>query len=477
MHVPRVVIAGTHSGAGKTSVTLGLVRALRRRGLTVQPFKAGPDFIDPGLHTAAVATAGAPPRISRNLDTWLLSPATVLELFARAAEGADAAVIEGVMGLYDGVDGRSDSGSTAEVAKLLRAPVILVLDASGSVRSAAATAMGFLRYDPEVTMAGVIADRVGGSRHARWLQEALQTAGVPLLGVLPWDDRLRLPERHLGLVPAAERSADDIIDALADAVEASVDVGALLRAARQAPPLVVPGPVCFPPLPVAQTVSIGLARDEAFSFYYQDGLELLESRGARLMPFSPMHDRNLPPVDGLYLGGGFPELHARALSGNVTMRSQIKDAAVSGMPVYAECGGMMYLADALVDGRGEEYPMAGVIPVTARLQATMAAIGYVTLTAAADTLLLKKGEAVRGHEFHFSTVTPAGPMQFGLTSEGGRGIAGGRDGICTPTLLASYTHLHFASRPAMAERFVEACKRYKDGTGDRGSGTRVQTHL
>lgn len=463
MHIPRIVIAGTHSGAGKTSVTLGLLRALRRRGMLVQPFKAGPDFIDPGLHTAAVDTAGPPPRISRNLDTWLLSPPTVVELFARAAEGADAAVIEGVMGLYDGVDGRSDAGSTAEVAKLLRAPIVLVLDAAGSVRSAAATAMGFMRYDPEVTIAGVIADRAGGGRHTRWLQEALQIAGVPLLGALPWDDRLRLPERHLGLVPASERPVDETIEALADAVDAHVDVDALLRAARQAPPLVVPGPVCFPPMPVAQTVAIGLARDEAFSFYYQDGLELLESRGARLVPFSPLHDRNLPAVHGLYLGGGFPEAHARALSGNVRMRSQIMEAAASGMPVYAECGGMMYLTRALVDATGEEHPMVSVIPAITRMQPRLAALGYVTVTATVDTVLLRKGEAVRGHEFHFSTVTPVGPVEFGLTSEGGRGMVDGRDGICTPALLASYTHLHFASHPAMAERFVEACKHHKSG--------------
>src|SRR2546428_6521749 len=217
MHIPRLIIAGTHSGVGKTSVTLGLLRALRRRGLTVQPFKVGPDFLDPGLHTIAADAAGA--RISRNLDAWLLPHATVVELFARAADGADIAVAEGMMGLYDGVDGRTDAGSTAEVSKLLHVPVILVLDAAGAVRSAAAAAVGVGGFDPDVMIAGVIADRVGGTRHEQWLRDALQTAGVPLLGVLPWDGRLGLPERHLGLVPAAAQTFDGTLDALADAVE------------------------------------------------------------------------------------------------------------------------------------------------------------------------------------------------------------------------------------------------------------------
>ena len=465
MHIPRLIVAGTHSGAGKTSVTLGVLRALRRRGLTVQPFKVGPDFLDPGLHTLA-ADGGARSRISRNLDTWLLPHATVVELFARAADGADIAVAEGMMGLYDGVDGRTDAGSTAEVSKLLQVPVILVVDAAGAVRSAAAAAMGFAGFDPDVIIAGVIADRVGGSRHEQWLRDALQTAGVPLLGVLPWDGRLGLPERHLGLVPAAAQTSGSAVDALADAVETHVDVDALIRAAGQAPPLVVPGPSCFPPMPVLQTVTIGVAHDEAFSFYYQDGLDLLESRGARLVSFSPMHDRSLPAVDGLYLGGGFPEVHAAALSENAQMRAAIKDAAASGVPMYAECGGLMYLARQLVDGAGREYDMAGVLPVVTSMQPRLAALGYVTLRATTDTLLLRKGESVRGHEFHFSTVTVNRPVEFGFASDGGRGIAQGRDGICTPSLLASYTHLHFASHPAMAERFVEACKRYKSGTRD-----------
>jgi len=472
MRVPRIVIAGTHSGAGKTTVTLGLLRALQRRGMVVQPFKVGPDFIDPGWQTAAVTAADQPGRLARNLDAWLLPPATVVELFARDADGADVAVIEGMMGLYDGVDGRSEAGSTAEVAKLLRAPVVLVLDVAGSVRSAAAVALGFVSFDPEVTLAGVIANRVGGGRHEQWLHDALDTAGVPLLGVLPWDDRLKLPERHLGLVPAAEHSAREAIDALADAVEEHVDVAALVRTAGLALPLVVPGPQIFPPMSVAQQVALGVARDEAFSFYYEDALDLLESRGARIVPFSPLHDRDLPPVHGLYMGGGFPEIYAGKLAENVRLREQVKEAVASGMPVYAECGGMMYLAQTLVDEAGREHPMVGALPLMTRMQPRLAALGYVTLTATTDSVLLRKGETVRGHEFHFSTTTPLGPVEFGLTSVGGRGLAEGKDGICTPNVFASYAHVHFASHPVMAERFVNAAKNYRGQI--QGSGTEVK---
>lgn len=476
MRVPRIVVAGTHSGAGKTTVTLGLLRALQRRGMVVQPFKAGPDFIDPGWQTAALTTPGQPGRRARNLDAWLLPPATVVELFARDADGADVAVIEGMMGLYDGVEGRSEAGSTAEVAKLLRAPVVLVLDAAGSVRSAAAVALGFVSFDPEVTLAGVIANRVGGRRHEQWLRDALDTAGVSLLGVLPWDDRLKLPERHLGLVPAAEHSAWEAIDALGDAVEEHVDVTAVVRATRLALPLVVAGPQIFPPMPVGQQVALGVARDEAFSFYYEDALDLLESRGARIVPFSPLHDRDLPSVHGLYLGGGFPEIYAGRLAENVRLREQVKEAVGSGMPVYAECGGMMYLGQILVDEGGREHPMVGVLPVVTRMQPRLAALGYVTLTATTDTLLLRKGETVRGHEFHFSTSALVGPLEFGLASVGGRGIEEGKDGICTPTVLASYAHVHFASHPAMAERFVDACKNYKGQTWESETEVKQPAH-
>lgn len=455
MNIPRIVVAGTHSGAGKTSVTLGLLRALRNRGLVVQPYKVGPDFIDPTLHTAAAG------RISRNLDSWLLPHPTVAELFARGAEGADVAVIEGVMGLYDGYHGAGNEGSTAEVAGLLGAPVVLVVDVSGAVRSAAATAMGFSVFDPELSLAGVIATRTGGARHAGWLRDALETVGIPLLGTIPWDARLRLPERHLGLIPATEYSPEAVIAALADAVEAHVDLDALLRAAKLAPPLVVPGPLVFPLMPAPARVRIGVARDAAFSFYYQDALDLLEARGAQLIAFSPLADPKLPDVDGLYLGGGFPEIHAGALAANHTMRQDLREAAAGAMPIYAECGGMLCLCETLIDTEGKMHEMVGVLPAVARMQPRLEALGYVTLRAGADTLLLREGETARGHEYHYSTVTPTAPVELALASSEGRGIAGGKDGFAAPGLLASYAHVHFAGNPVMAERFVDACKDFK----------------
>lgn len=462
MNVPRLIIAGTHSGAGKTSVTLGLIGALRRRGLAVQPFKVGPDFNDSSYLTAAAW------RPSRNLDTWMLPKATVLELFVRGSDGADLAIVEGVMGLYDGYRGGSDEGSTAEVATLLHAPVILVVDVSGSVRSAAATALGFVAFDPAVTIAGVIADRVGGARHLGWLRDALAGAGIPLLGALPWDDRLALPERHLGLIPATERDHTAALAALADAAAAHIDLDAITRIARQAPPVVVPGQTAFPVMTPPPSVSIGVAQDQAFSFYYQDGLDLLASRGAALVPFSPLHDARLPQIDGLYLGGGYPEVYAAELAANAPMRRQIAGAVADGMPVYAECGGMMYLARELIDAQGGEHAMAGVLPVTVAMDRGPAAIGYVTLTAEADTLLLRSGEVVRGHEFHASTVSPHESLPLAFAVDEGRGMVDGRDGLMMGSVLASYTHLHFASKPVMAERLVEACRRYKDGT--RGLG-------
>ena len=453
MNLPRVLIAGTHSGCGKTAVSLGLLRAMVRRGLRTQAYKVGPDFIDPSL----LSMAGGQP--CRNIDSWMLPHPTVVELLARGAEGAQVAVVEGMMGLYDGRAGAGDEVSTAEVARLLGTPVILVIDVGGSARSAAATALGFSAFDPQLNIAGVIANRAGGARHVQTLREALAASRIPLLGAVPWDDRLRIPERHLGLVPAPEASPEAAVEALGDAIAAHVDVDAVLRIARTAPPVVVEGPLAFPPIPGPFAARIGIARDEAFSFYYQDGLEMLEASGARLIPFSPLHDRSLPEVDGLYLGGGFPELYARDLAENEPMRRAVAEAIGRGMPVYAEGGGMLYLTEELIDGR-RRAAMVGVLPATARMHGRPVALNYVTLEAETDTLLLRRGESVRGHESHWSTVDLRGPVSIAYRASDGEGVGDGRDGITTPTLLAAYTHVHFAAKPEMAERFVDACRRF-----------------
>lgn len=469
MHIPRLIIAGTHSGCGKTSVTVGVLRALIRRGLRIQPCKIGPDFIDASLLSAAARHP------CRNLDSWMLPHPTVAELLARGAEGAHAAVAEGMMGLYDGYDGAAEAGSTAEVARLLGAPVVLVVDVGGgSARSAAATTLGFSAFDPQLAIAGIIANRAGGPRHVEALREALRSSGIPLLGAIPQDDRLRIPERPLGLAPAAEAPPPAAAEALADTVAAHVDLEALLRIARTAPPLVVPGPLAFPPIPSPPAARIGVARDEAFSFYYPDALELLEAFGAHLVAFSPLHDRSLPEVDGLYLGGGLLEVHAQTLEDNVSMRHAVAAAIHRGVPVHAEGGGLLYLTRDLLDADGHRAAMVGAVPASSRMHRRVVAHDYVTLEAATDTLLLRTGETVRAHEFHWSTLEPAEPLLLAYRSRDGRGIADGRDGFASGSMLATHAHVHLAAMPEMARRLVEACRAYRAGLSstDERAGSR-----
>ncbi len=363
-----IVVAGTHSGVGKTSVTLGLIGACRRRGLTVQPFKVGPDFIDPLHHQHA---SGRPPR---NLDGWMLDNETNLQRFARATADADVAVIEGVMGLFDGSEGKSDRGSTAEMAKLLDLPVLLVIDASAMARSAAALIHGFTSYDPNLRIAGVILNNVGGEVHAGMIRDAVAGA-VPILGALAHAKDLVVPERHLGLHLPHEARAD-YVDQLATLIEEHIDLDALLANSaierRTTPATAAQSP---PPL-----IRLALARDEAFCFYYADNLELLEQAGAELVPFSPI-DEPLPEnIDGIYLGGGYPELHADKLAANTSTRQAIREFASAGGPIYAECGGLMSLAQTLqVDG--ETPPLCGVLPFSTTMPAPLA-IGYVEVTTA-----------------------------------------------------------------------------------------------
>ena len=351
-----LVIAGTQSGVGKTTLTLGLLYALARRGLTVQPFKVGPDFIDPGHHTRAAG------RVCRNLDGWMLSREANLALFRRQARGADVAVVEGVMGLFDGYDGASEAGSTAQMAKWLGLPVLLVVDARAMARSAAALVHGFASFDPALSLAGVVFNRIGSPAHLEYLQQALTSLpGVRCFGGLPRDQELAIPERHLGLATAEDHPLDDsYLARLADRLEAHLDLPGLLAAL---PPLTLPeepAQAASPPL-----VRLGVARDRAFCFYYPENLELLASFGAELVPFSPLEDRELPAgLDGIYLGGGYPELYAGQLAANEPLRQALKAGAAGGLPIYAECGGLMYLAREIRDLEGRVHPMAGVFPFT-----------------------------------------------------------------------------------------------------------------
>lgn len=453
MNVPRVVIAGTHSGAGKTTVALGLMAALRRAGLRVQPFKVGPDYIDPGLHAAASG------RASRNLDSWMLPEGTLLALFRRAAADADVAVIEGVMGLYDGHDGSGEAGSTAHVAKLLRAPVILVVDASRAVRSVAATVLGFRELDREVHVAGVICNLAGGPRHREWLRQAIEEGvNVPLLGALRHVEGGSIPERHLGLVPASERQYGEVFERLGAAVREHVDLERILAIARQAPPLPSGGGWGVPSHP--PRVRIGVARDRAFSFYYEDALDALRACGAELVFFSPLEDCALPEgISGLYLGGGFPEVHAAELEANRAMREAVRSAAEAGMPVYAECGGLMYLCKRLRTPEGRSYEMVGIFPYETVMGRRVRAIGYVEVEAQRPTCLLGRGERARGHEFHWSSLSgEVGETAYRMVE--GFGLDGRRDGLVYRNVLASYVHLHLAAVPQAAKRFVDACEAF-----------------
>lgn len=432
-NLPRIVIAGTHSGAGKTTLATGIMAALRLRGLRVQAFKIGPDFIDPTFHRMATG------RPSRNLDGWMLSRETNLEIFARATADADVAVVEGVMGMFDGKDGRSLSGTTAEMAMWLDAAIVLVIDASALAGSAAALVHGFDTLVPEVRVTAVIANFVAGEGHYEFLRDGIGTlCRSKAIGFLPRDAALVFPERHLGLHLAAETLTPEILSALAGQIEKHVDLDRLLQLSER--PALTAAP--RPPVP-ATGPTIAVARDAAFCFYYEDNLDLLRECGARLVEFSPIADRALPPnIQGTYFGGGYPELHAEALAANIGMRQQVADFVARGGPVYAECGGFMYLTESIVDLAGREWPVAGVFPTKARMQQRLAKLGYVEVETAA-------GKA-RGHEFRYS-ITDAMPES--VTRRG--------SGYQVQNAFGSYVHLHFRSCPAMTKRFVEQCERWR----------------
>lgn len=450
--IPRIVIAGTHTGCGKTTLALGLMRALARRGLRVQAFKAGPDFIDPGYHSFVTG------RPSRNLDTWMMPRDALLECFERAARDADIAVIEGMMGLYDGREAVGEDGSTAQLAKQLDAPVVLAVDCSPLARSAAAMVLGYCRFDPVVNIRGVLLNQVGGAKHLAWMSDAITPhTGVPVLGGLARDASFALPERHLGLVPQIEqRPTLDQFDRIADGLEQLTDLDRLLTLARAAPALPCVKRALFPAAaPTNRLPVIAVARDEAFSFYYEDNLDLLRQYGARLAYFSPLHDGGVPDAGLIYLGGGFPEMFAEKLAGNASMRASVREFAALGKPIYAECGGLMYLAEGIVTVDGATHPMVGLIHARVRMNERLAALGYLEVTALKDTWFMRRGETARGHEFHYSTLEAAGETP-SLNEAQGFGGARKSDGFASRSVVASYVHLHFASNPRLAHRLVKA---------------------
>jgi cobyrinic acid a,c-diamide synthase len=464
--IPRIVVAGTSSGAGKTTVACGLIGALRARGHVVQGFKVGPDYIDPSHHALASGRPG------RNLDAFLSGPELIAPLVRHGSAGAGIAVIEGVMGLFDGASGRGELASTAHVAKLLDAPVLLVIDASAMARSAAAIAHGFRTFDPDVDVAGVIFNKVGSDTHELLLREALEGSGLPVLGALRRDDRVVTPERHLGLVPVAEREheAGIALAALADSIGRYADVEAILRLARAAPPL--PGPA-WSPAPgradaelaaAGQTVAgravagravaggtrIAIARGPAFSFHYEENLELLASAGAELAGFDPLVDESLPTGAGaLLLAGGFPEVFGAQLAANAPLRAEIRAFAGSGRPVLAECGGLLYLSASL-DG----HEMCGALPARASMTGRLT-LGYREAVAATATPWIEAGRAVRGHEFHYSRVEALDASAGTAWKLRARSFERA-DGVVSGGVQAGYLHVHWAAEPELAQAFARA---------------------
>lgn len=443
-----LIIAGERSGVGKTTVTLALLAALRQRRNTVQSFKVGPDYIDPMFHAYITG------RPCRNLDPVLTSEVYVQNCFAHHSQTAECTLIEGVMGLFDGASGKDDTASTAHIARLLDVPVVLILNCSSTSRSVAAIAHGYRTFDPRIQVVGVVLNRVGSDRHLELLTQALEPLNLPILGVLRRQAEIVLPDRHLGLIPTAElKNLDAVIERLAHLGETCFDWAKLL------PLLGAHAPTPPPTEEIIQKrkVRVAIAQDPAFSFYYADNLDLLQQLGAELVPWSPMGDRTLPEdTQGLYFGGGFPEVFAAQLADNQPARQAVKDAIQAGVPTYAECGGLMYLCDRIIDFEQNAYTMTGIF-ATAAVMGKRLTLGYRQATALQDSCLVKKGDRFWGHEFHRSTLEQA-PGQPLISLEGYESQQQfAPEGWRQYQVHAAYTHLHFGAQPQLAERFLDHC--------------------
>ena len=448
------ILAGTGSGCGKTTVTLGLLSALQRRGKRVQPFKVGPDYLDTAWHTALTGVA------SRNLDSFMLPASTLNMLFNRQMQAADVGVIEGVMGLYDGYGINPDYCSSAALAKQLGVPVILLVDGKAVSTSLAATVMGFMHFDPALRIAGVIVNRVNSDSHYQLLKQAIERyCGIPALGYIPAVSDVALPERHLGLVTARESQIDTPCwHTFADRIEQTLNIDLLLSLTALNELLVGERPA-MPAPDAGKGLTLALADDEAFNFYYPDNLQLLEEAGVRIVRFSPLHDAALPDCQMLWLGGGYPELHARALSSNTAMLDAIRQAHRRGVAIYAECGGLMYLGSTLRTADGETWPMADIIPGHSEMGKRLTRFGYCEATAQQATLLAERGETLRGHEFHYSDFTPrCDAVMACRKTRDGKELARWAGGWQVGSAYASYLHLHFAQRPLMLERWFAAAR-------------------
>jgi cobyrinic acid a,c-diamide synthase len=459
--LPRIVIAGTNSGVGKTSLTLALVSALRKRGLAVQTFKVGPDYLDPTYLSIA---SGRP---CYNLDGWMAGKDHVCSLFHERAASADISVVEGVMGMFDGSDPVDPAGSTGEIAAWLQAPVLLVVNAHGMARSIAALVKGYAEFDPLVALRGVIANRCGSERHGHWLGESLRAFGLP--PTVAWPVRgafTALQSRHLGLVTADTRNLPhEALDSYAEALEQYANLDAIIEIARAAPVM----PEIDPTVPFTnvEPIRLGLAFDEAFHFYYADNLEALEARGCKLVRFSPLTDAGLPAdLDGIYFGGGYPEEHAAGLSRNDAMIRDVRDFVGSGRPVYAECGGLMYLCRGIELADGVRHELVGAVPHWTRMLPRLRTLGYAEVTVQQDSLFGPQGSVLRGHEFHYSELAEepewSNEVRPAYRTRRMRSDEQLFEGFQIGNVVASYVHVHFASRPHAVDHFVALCRKMRE---------------
>lgn len=466
-NIPRLVVAAPHGRSGKTTTTIGLLSALKASGYRVQSYKKGPDFIDPSWMTRITG------RPCRNLDSFLMDRDVIRASLVRCALDADIAVVEGAMGLFDGVD-LDGSGSTAEIAKIIKAPVLLVVDTTRMTRSVAAMVSGYQHFDPDIQIAGVILNKVARPRHEHMLRAAIERyCGIPVLGVIPKGQEFNIPDRHLGLIPASED------DGLAVAVDEAgciaggyLNLPGIIEVARQASPLdvdhsLIPGPIMqLPKLesiqPVAPRIRVAIFLDRAFTFYYPENLESLVAAGAQLVPVDTLRDKCLPDVDAAYIGGGFPEMFAAPISANKALRWDLRERIEAGMPVYAECGGLMYLGRS-VSWHGKKYAMTDVLPFDVTMADKPQGHGYVTLKVESENPYFKAGENVCGHEFHNSRVEnlEKEKIRFAFRVSKGYGIDGDYDGIIYKNVLACYTHLHALAANDWAQRLVAVGEKYK----------------
>ncbi|MCD5425428.1 MAG: Ni-sirohydrochlorin a,c-diamide synthase [Methanosarcinaceae archaeon] len=459
-NIPRVLISADRSSSGKTVITMGILSALVKKGLKVQSFKVGLDYIDPSYHSKITE------RHSKNLDGYLMDEDEVLTIFSHACDGVDLAIIEGVRGLYEGFESLKDTGSTAQIAKILKCPVILVVDAKSITRSASALVMGYKTFDPEVDIQGVILNNIGSERHAKKAKEAIEHyTDIKVIGTIPRNSYMKMPMRHLGLVPSIENESINSefktnIKPLCKFVSDAVDIKKVLEISKIGKARIFPKNTIYPNQKKLK-VTIGVALDEAFNFYYQDNIELLKLHGAEIKYFSPIHDAKIPKVDALYIGGGFPEFFAKELEANKSIRQDIKKKSKAGLPIYAECGGLMYLIKKLTNG-DDAYDMVGVLPGIAFFR-DKRIVSYTIGSFIKDSIIgsVKNNDTFKGHEFHaFEIKDIPNDAKFSIKLSRGIGIKDGFDGLTVNNTIGLYTHLHAVSYKPFAKYFVESSLKY-----------------